>query len=972
MRRLSPRLEMLCVCCLVGWGCEGRTEEPADRSATPRSTPELELATVPLRTLLDSARSLYEVGEYTSADSVWQTTLERARAVRDSAAEAESITWSAYVAWQLAEYQDARQLGEQALDLKLRYGLTDQLPRSYNQLGLVAWYQGRLTDAAELFQQAAETGRALDVNHTVIAVAGGNLGLIHTDLGNFDAAREGFALLRDVGRGLGNARYEGNGFSNLGMLDIATGDPLSAVSNLHRALELYRPIDFVNGQQVALGQLALAYTDLGEPRLAFAALDTALQLSRRLGQRDEEARNLEQLAVLHHEAGNLKHALDLYDRARRIYEQVGLDLETGTNLRNVAALHVVLGDFESARREATRALELHRGIGDKFEELHDLNMLAEIEHRAGRTEQAEEYVGRARMLARELEASSIRIAVALQEARMADRDRLSRRVLDILRRVEDDLDRAGPAAKSEGLMLKARAHARLNQFELAAAVGRRGVEAVEQVRSRYGSGKLRTSYAVQRVEVYGGLVSALLRLGSTAEAFAVADAARGRALVEHLAVARTDAGRDKGSTFAEAERLLRRIDQLLATLTDMQSWPDEERSPETEARLDERLRQARAQHQALLVTAQEQDKPTAALLGARGAVLADVQRVLGAREALVELLVTQERVWIFVVRRNQAQAFGTDIAEERLASRVRVARGFLGDPETSDELMRTVLQGLHTVLARPALDAGILSDVNRLIVVPHAVLNYVPFAVLQDGVTGKYLVEDYELQYLPTAAALPVLRDGRSRPSATSGRATLFAPLASSLPATREETRAIRRALAGAEERIDGRATEASFRQALTRGDIVHAATHGILNVRNPMFSRIELARGSGNGSSDDDGRLEIHELFELSIASPLVFLSGCETGAGAAGWTQFAKGEDYATLAQAFLYAGTPNVVATLWRIDDEGAARFAEHFYRRLGSANATTALAEAQRQMMQDPVYGAPYYWAGYRLTGSGTIR
>ena len=99
---------------------------------------------------------------------------------------------------------------------------------------------------------------------------------------------------------------------------------------------------------------------------------------------------------------------------------------------------------------------------------------------------------------------------------MADRDRLSRRVLDILRRVEDDLDRAGPAAKSEGLMLKARAHARLNQFELAAAVGRRGVEAVEQVRSRYGSGKLRTSYAVQRVEVYGGLVSALLRLGSTA------------------------------------------------------------------------------------------------------------------------------------------------------------------------------------------------------------------------------------------------------------------------------------------------------------------------------------------------------------------------------------------------------------------------------------------------------------------------
>ncbi|MEE9293518.1 MAG: CHAT domain-containing protein, partial [Phycisphaerae bacterium] len=170
---------------------------------------------------------------------------------------------------------------------------------------------------------------------------------------------------------------------------------------------------------------------------------------------------------------------------------------------------------------------------------------------------------------------------------------------------------------------------------------------------------------------------------------------------------------------------------------------------------------------------------------------------------------------------------------------------------------------------------------------------------------------------------------------------------------------------------VNRRASEASVRQALVRGDVVHVATHGILNVRNPMFSRIELARESKNGSSDDDGRLEVHELLELSIASPLVFLSGCETGVGAAGWTQFAKGEDYATLAQAFLYAGADNVVATLWRIDDEGAARFAEHFYRRLGSRNATTALAEAQREMMQDPDYGAPYYWAAYRLTGSGAL-
>ena len=76
------------------------------------------------------------------------------------------------------------------------------------------------------------------------------------------------------------------------------------------------------------------------------------------------------------------------------------------------------------------------------------------------------------------------------------------------------------------------------------------------------------------------------------------------------------------------------------------------------------------------------------------------------------------------------------------------------------------------------------------------------------------------------------------------------------------------------------------------------------MNSRNSLFSRIELTPGSGEPG--DDGRLEVHELLRLRIRSPLVFLSGCETGVGAAWSNQFARGEDYATLAQAFLYAMT------------------------------------------------------------------
>jgi CHAT domain-containing protein len=140
------------------------------------------------------------------------------------------------------------------------------------------------------------------------------------------------------------------------------------------------------------------------------------------------------------------------------------------------------------------------------------------------------------------------------------------------------------------------------------------------------------------------------------------------------------------------------------------------------------------------------------------------------------------------------------------------------------------------------------------------------------------------------------------------------------------------------------------------------------MNPRNPMFSRLEL-RPDGDGSGEDDGWLEVHELLGLSIRSPLVFLSGCETGLGTAWSTDFLRGEDYATLARAFLYAGGQNVVATLWRLEDESAAIFAGLFYRALRGGTPADALVQAQRQLMAQPEYASPYYWATYRLTGAG---
>ena len=66
-------------------------------------------------------------------------------------------------------------------------------------------------------------------------------------------------------------------------------------------------------------------------------------------------------------------------------------------------------------------------------------------------------------------------------------------------------------------------------------------------------------------------------------------------------------------------------------------------------------------------------------------------------------------------------------------------------------------------------------------------------------------------------------------------------------------------------------------------------------------FALRTLARQKGGGP-EGDGRLDVHEIIGLHIASSLVFLSGCETALGPGAATDFGLGEDYATLDRFYM----------------------------------------------------------------------
>lgn len=931
-------------------------------------------------TLLAPGQAHYWQGAYDSAQVIWGASLERAQADGDSVSSALLMTWLGLAAMRSGDFALARSQGEAALALKLALGLEEEVTRSYNALGLLALAEDRLVDALRLFELTRTAALAVD-DEMAAGAAAGNLGLIHAYLGDLTLAAELLRQMQAAGVTLGEKRLEANALTNLAMVSIWSGDPHGALPSLEEARRIYREIDYPLGEQYALGQLASALAEMGRYQDAFTALDSALVLADRHGMPDLEAETHGLLGALFADLGDPRRALRHFEEAATLAGELGMDAELGNVLRRAAIAHFNLGSEDRALADAEAALAAHRAAGQSFEELDGLLVLADLQQRTGDPIEARTTLLSARIVAHQLDTRSALTLVALAEARLAESAGEPREALAAAQRAREISLEADFRARTEIHSLAARAHAALGEFEPAAAEALAAVRALERVRDGIASEDLRGSLVASTSEVYGDAVLILLQLGRQDEAFAVADAARSRELLHRLTTIGSAPGAGSGFSdpaapadeFGAAELLLRRIDTLLSQLQLLEELPPDERgvgADLTSLEILARIDRLRDEYESLAIRTAGVDRRSADMLGAQPADPAWIQDAIASDEALLHYTLTRDRLVLFVGRTGFLETLEIPVTPQDLTSRIRLLRELWGTRDTGAERGLPAAQGLYELLLAPALEAGLLEGASRLVIVPHGVLEQLPFQALVDPSTRRFLVEDYVISYTPSASALPALRNSQSGVEGGVRSVDAFAPFPQSLPGTRAEAVAANDAVSDGRLYLDRRATEGAVRGSLADPSVVHVASHGILNARNPMFSRIDLARAGGSGS-DDDGRLEVHEVLRLQINSPLVVLSGCET-ARAEEWSgDPLRSAGVTTLSQAFLQAGARNVMATLWRIHDLGSAELVSRFYQEASGGDVALGLAWAQRAMIADAEYAAPYYWAGFVLVGDGHI-
>jgi CHAT domain-containing protein/tetratricopeptide (TPR) repeat protein len=170
--------------------------------------------------------------------------------------------------------------------------------------------------------------------------------------------------------------------------------------------------------------------------------------------------------------------------------------------------------------------------------------------------------------------------------------------------------------------------------------------------------------------------------------------------------------------------------------------------------------------------------------------------------------------------------------------------------------------------------------------------------------------------------------------------------------------------------------TAIEARTDLADYDVLHFATHG-LEEGQWGCSKSPPALVTSFGDQNSDGLLGFSEIAKLRLNANLVVLSACDTASGvknealARASGQEEAGSTLEGLVRAFLTANTRAVLATYWPVSAEHeTSDFIRTFYSSARRETIGGALQDAQRELMKQPDFSHPFYWAPYFVVGDST--
>ena len=910
----------------------------------------------------------FSLGDYAKALSIQERALAAKEALGDRAGAAATLGNIGLVHSSLGDYAKALSTFERALAAKEALGDRAGAAATLVNLGNVHKSLGDYAKALEHLERGLKEAEAVGQREWASNALGG-IGTVYKSLGDYAKALSIYERALAAQEALGNRAGAADTLCNIGVVHRLLGDYAKALSTMERALAAKEALGARAGAALVLGNIGVVYDSLGDHAKALSIYERALAAKEALGDRAGAAETLVNIGGVHFSLGDYAKALSTYERALAAEVALGDKAGAAKTLGNIGVAYHSLGDHAKALSTMGRALAAKEALGDKAGAAKTLGNIGGVYNSLGdyakalatqeRAFAAMEALGDMEGAAHSLMSTGntyLSLGDDLSAIQFLDR---AVRAAQMLR--ANDLHARALAGQAQAWLRsgdapRAIADAHRAVLLLRTLVGRLGEEQGATAREQY---TLLFSTGLAAAAKVGDIPEAAFflesgRAGTLLESLGSRDMLRAALVPEELRVA---------DVLARAREA-----RALAAYTKAQDGGDR---AATRAR-DEDLQAARAKVAEAVERIQRDAKRAARVIYPEAAPVAYLRGFLAAGEALVlyGLASKDDPAHALVLTTGEARivALGKS-SEVAAACEALDASDNAADPAAA-------LGRLRDLLVKPL---GLSKETRRLLVSPEGPLSYVPFSALvpdldvvyePSGTTYGVLLEekgkrgeqvlalgdpDYKAKFDPTALDVYAPIAAAGAPSTRGGR---LVPL----PGTREEATAV-----GDVTRFGKDASEAGLRETLAKGKnrwrAVHFACHGLVNPDRPTLSSLALTPDAEN-----DGFLTVLEVLRMEIASDLVVLSACETGKG-----KIVGGEGIVGLTRAFIYAGAPRVVCSLWKVDDEATKALMTEFYRlwnpKDGSKPLGTAAAlrAAQEHIRLQPKWAHPYYWAAWVLWG-----
>ena len=924
----------------------------------------------------------YYSGQYEKALDYYQQSLAIYREIENQQPIADSLNNLGLVYRSFRQYEKALDYLKQSLDIYQEIENKIGTANSLHNIGNVYADLKQYEKAIDYNQRALEIYQEID-NKEGTAKSLNNLGLGYYDLGQYEKAedyhRRSLAIQLDTEDKKGIAMS----FNNLGLVYEKLGHYEKAIDYYQQGLAIDQEIDNQEGMAISFNNLGEVYDELEQYEKAIDYYQQGLAIHRERRNQKEIAATLNNLGEVHHKLGQYEKALDYLKQSLEIDHERDNQAGIAIGFNNLGNIYFSLGQYRQAINYHQQSLEIDHERNNQAGIADSLNNQGNVYYVLGQYEKAKDYYQQSLDIKEEIDnqlgmATSHNNLGAIYNSLGQNEKAIDEynKSLAISREIEH---KRGMATSLNNL-----GYTLFKSGNLTAAENNL-IEAMEVLESlRVGlSDEQKISIFDTQIGTYAGLQLTFTSQNKTNQALEISERGRARALVELLVKRFSSSSQEEQKPpeypqIAEIKQIATQQNTTLVQYSVVDKniiyiWVI---SPQGKIDFvrenipqDTTLKELVEQGKACATDVNSKEKcrsneiPDTFVPG-------DLVRFNNDKESRLERpwRVTAFNPETGMLTVTHPQFNDTNITVERHKSEVIPLGNNL-------EVQLKNLQKLHKLLIAPIKQFLPEDENDHVIFIPHQELFGVPFPALQDE-QGTYLIKQHTILTAPSIQALQLTNQRRNALGNKDLSQSEFLIVGNPdmpnnpelpgenlklTPLPHSETEANNIASQFNSQALIGLvATETTVVEKMKTADIIHLATHGLVQdnyTGGSIPGAIALSADNIN-----DGLLTADELFNLEnqLQAQLVVLSACDTGRGAI------TGDGIIGLSRSLIAAGTPSILVSLWKVDDASTGELMVRFYEHLEeSGNKAQALRQAMLETMEERPF--PRDWAAFTLIG-----